>query len=588
MEILTSGLHNTVKLKHRSNFSFKNNWIKLYTDSVIDTWHVGSFSSATYFITVEFDSNQKETMQVLVVARPDAASFTVYGRTSIDAELITINASVSNSFMNLTASVVNPMYIGARLSFAASYIETIIPLQPPIAVSSTSGSGGSSPVVIKTNYGKIQVLGQPDVNAESESDSITFLSDYGIDIISNNDTKAITFNAAVDIFKNIHAGANTLVPTGINDTLSFTGGSGIAVSASVLTKSVIISATGELDSLTVDGDGSLVNLTASGNISTTGNISVDGNVVIAGNNTITGNNTVAGNTVVNNLTVNGNFTINGTNTTLNSSSLAITDYNITLAQGATSSQTANGAGITIAGSLSSLLWDYPSSSWQINKSLTPSITNNFNLGSDTAVWQNIYASTINGTLAVGPQTNITAIGTLSNLSISGATDVGGTLTALSNVVVSNGLSVTGATTFTNGFTSSAASLFSGGLTSTGLTTLQQTRELFVAITPTSSAAFNFTNGGIYYCTGMNQNFTAAYTNVPTASPYVLATSVVLVQGGTAYMPTSLSINGIGQTIKWFGGSIPSGNASKVGVVGFTFIITSTNVYTVLGSYAEYS
>jgi hypothetical protein len=86
---------------------------------------------------------------------------------------------------------------------------------------------------------------------------------------------------------------------------------------------------------------------------------------------------------------------------------------------------------------------------------------------------------------------------------------------------------------------------------------------------------------------MNQNFTAAYTNVPTDSSYVLATSVVLVQGGTPYIPTALSINGIGQTIKWLGGSTPSGAASKVGVVGFTFIVTSTNTFTVLGSYAEY-
>lgn len=579
MDILIPGLHNTVKLRHRSNFSFKNNWIKVTSNSIVDSWHVGSFSSATYFITVEASSNQKETMQVLVVARPDAASFTVYGRTSIDAEIVSINAQVNDSYMNLTATAIDPIYIGAKLCFAASYIETILPLMPPIAVSSSGGLGGDLPVVIKTNYGKIQVLGQPDVIAESESDSITFLSDYGVDIVSNNTTKAITFNAAVDIFKNIQAGTTTLTPEGINDTLEFVGGTGIAVSASALSKTVTISATGNLPSLNVAGNGSIVDLAASGNIS------VEGNIVISGNSIINGNNTIAGNTVVNNLTVNGNFAINGTSTTLNSSSLDITDYNLTLAKGATSAQVANGSGITIAGALSSLLWDYPSSSWQSNKTITPSTNNNLNLGSPTLSWQNIYATTINGTLAAGPQTNITAIGTLSNLSVTGSTTFSGGLSV-------TGFTSEGSATFNSGLTTNTISVtgatsLTGGLTSVGLTTLQQTRELFTAITPTSSATFNFTNGGIYFCSGMNQNFTAAYTNVPSSSPYVIATSVILSQGGTAYLPTSLSINGVSQTIKWLGGTSPTGTASRINIVGFTFIITGSNTYTVLGSFAEY-
>ena len=47
---------------------------------------------------------------------------------------------------------------------------------------------------------------------------------------------------------------------------------------------------------------------------------------------------------------------------------------------------------------------------------------------------------------------------------------------------------------------------------------------------------------------------------------------MIIQGATAYIPTALQIGGTGQTIKWQGGSEPTGNANKTDV--FTFTITN--------------
>ena len=128
------GPNGTIALRPGSNFSYKGEFTRVYEDTVIDKWFVGDFSSANYFLTVEFDSNNKETLQVLVVARPGHASFTVYGRTSIDDELITIDATVNNSWVSVTASPADPAYNGARISCIATYTQTMLPLSAPTTV----------------------------------------------------------------------------------------------------------------------------------------------------------------------------------------------------------------------------------------------------------------------------------------------------------------------------------------------------------------------------------------------------------------------------------------------------------------------
>jgi hypothetical protein len=509
--------------------SYGRHWISIYTNTVIDEWFVGDFSSASYHITVEVDSNQKETMQVLVVARPDHASYTVFGRTSIQDDLITLSATVTSSKMKLTASTINPDYVGAKLVFTATYSKTITPLGIPTVVSSSSISETGEPTIVNYSFGVISALSQTDIVAQSESDAITLLSGNGISIATNNTTKTVTFSSAVDLFKHINVGSSTLTADNPNDSLIFAAGTGISLSASALTNTITVSTSGILSSLTVSGNSNLSTLSVTGN-STLNNLTVNGN-----------------------LTANGNLIINGTTTTVNSTALSITDYNITLAQDATTSQLANGAGISIAGANASLNWDHTTTSWQFNKSVTPSTNNTNTLGTPSLLWQNVYATTLTGTLSTGPQTNITALGSLSTLTVNGSAS------------------------FTSGFSSS------------GLTTLQQTQELYVSVpSPGLIATLNFSNSAIYYCTGLSSNFTAAFTNVPNSGSYVLTTTLVLVQGATAYTPTSLSINGTNQTIKWLGGSAPVGGASKINVVSFTFMITSTNTYTVLGNLSEYS
>jgi hypothetical protein len=85
---------------------------------------------------------------------------------------------------------------------------------------------------------------------------------------------------------------------------------------------------------------------------------------------------------------------------------------------------------------------------------------------------------------------------------------------------------------------------------------------------------------------MSGNFTANITNVPTTADKIMSVTLVLLQGGTAYLPTALQIDGASQTIKWAGNTQPTPQANKTDVVVFTLIRVSTS-WTVLGQMSSY-
>jgi lipopolysaccharide export system protein LptA len=68
-------------------------------------------------------------------------------------------------------------------------------------------------------------------------------------------------------------------------------------------------------------------------------------------------------TVNNNLTVTGNLTVSGTTTTVSSSTLEVTDKNITVAKGAADSSAADGAGITVDGASATFNYVHATTAW---------------------------------------------------------------------------------------------------------------------------------------------------------------------------------------------------------------------------------
>lgn len=106
-DTFTQGLRNTIKFKGRSNFSFRGEVVPVYPNTVIDTWYMGDFTSATYQIAVEYGANDVEILTVVVSARVNQASISVFGRTNIGRDLVQFSTSINNSNVSLLVSPLN-------------------------------------------------------------------------------------------------------------------------------------------------------------------------------------------------------------------------------------------------------------------------------------------------------------------------------------------------------------------------------------------------------------------------------------------------------------------------------------------------
>lgn len=78
---------------------------------------------------------------------------------------------------------------------------------------------------------------------------------------------------------------------------------------------------------------------------------------------------VLDNLIANDVTIVGNLTVQGTKTSLNAATLDVSDLNITVAKGSTSSASSNGAGLTVDGPAlaATLLYASSDDSWNVNK-----------------------------------------------------------------------------------------------------------------------------------------------------------------------------------------------------------------------------
>ena len=104
---------------------------------------------------------------------------------------------------------------------------------------------------------------------------------------------------------------------------------------------------------------------------------------------------------------------------------------------------------------------------------------------------------------------------------------------------------------------------------------------------TGTVAHDCANGHIFRHTSISANFTANFTNIGLTNDHGTMVSLMLVQGGTAYIPNAVQIGGSAQTILWQGGSAPSGTSNGTDIVSFS-ITQSSGSYTVLGQLTSYS
>ncbi len=98
---------------------------------------------------------------------------------------------------------------------------------------------------------------------------------------------------------------------------------------------------------------------------------------------------------------------------------------------------------------------------------------------------------------------------------------------------------------------------------------------------TGTVAHNCALGQIFVHSSISANFTANFTNVTLPANNATASTLVLNQGGTAYVPTAVQVNSQAQTVSWQGGTQPGGNANKKDVVSFS-VVNNNGTWITLG------
>jgi hypothetical protein len=102
---------------------------------------------------------------------------------------------------------------------------------------------------------------------------------------------------------------------------------------------------------------------------------------------------------------------------------------------------------------------------------------------------------------------------------------------------------------------------------------------------TNATTMNLATGNVgFVASGPTANWTVNFTNVPAVNGETITATIFVIQGATGYIPSTVEIGGVGQTIKWQNGAAPTPTSvsGKIDVFSFSMIYRGS-AWTVLGS-----
>lgn len=122
---------------------------------------------------------------------------------------------------------------------------------------------------------------------------------------------------------------------------------------------------------------------------------------------------------------------------------------------------------------------------------------------------------------------------------------------------------------------------SAALNVAGISTLASTREKIIQATVdtvTNTLTVDYEEGAIYFVTvPPSADFTLDISNVPTEFWHSITMAVVISQGGTAYMPTAVTVNSTAQSSLFYQGGPPPPSGTANGIDVYSLVLLKADV-----------
>lgn len=299
-------------------------------------------------------------------------------------------------------------------------------------------------------------------------------------------------------------------------------------------------------------------------------------------------------------TITGNLTVQGTTTTVNSTAVAISDINLTLAKDATTAAQANGAGLTVAGADATLTYVSSGDKWTFNKQVEANITGDLTGNADTATTlETARDFSVSGDVTTASAVSFNGSGnvdlavTLTNSAVTTSKIADGAVTAVKMAAGSVELdtdTVTGTLPVSNGGT--GATTFTAGNLLIGSGTDPVTTDSGLAW---NSATDTLTVGGATLATGNDGTVTLSTSTANadiiiapngTGSVTLSTNSIIFDSDGDGIVESAagdtMTIRGdagliLESTTNGISMVLPAGTTSKVSISGPTPAQYSTNL-----------
>tara|TARA_B100000780_G_scaffold255413_1_gene204047 strand:+ start:357 stop:758 length:402 start_codon:yes stop_codon:yes gene_type:complete len=121
------GIKKTLLVRNNGASSHNGPWKQVYTNTQVERWHAGEFSTAEFTISIDYDNANKEIIKCIVAVGVDYANLSVVGRSNLSNDLVDLSVTVNQSYVDLLITA-KTGYTGAKFIYTANYFQNQNPL----------------------------------------------------------------------------------------------------------------------------------------------------------------------------------------------------------------------------------------------------------------------------------------------------------------------------------------------------------------------------------------------------------------------------------------------------------------------------